>query len=170
MLNSLSSKQLIFILWVYIRKCSLKSSRITNLESLWYKVMRWYLWAWKLSLTITLMQHNVILPKTKGEEGGREWDGWMASPSQWTWTWANSGRWWGTGRSGVLQFMGSQRVEHDLVTEQQHMLLSWDYFSYLKHICGILKIITHYLELKMHLDAMQIIILKWTSLCLPNKP
>ena len=128
MLSGLSWKQLIFILWVYIRKCSLKSSRITNLESLWYKVMRWYLWAWKLSLKITWMQHNAILPKAKGDKDSREWDGWMASPSQWTWTWANSGRWWGTGRSGVLQFMGSQRVEHDLVTEQQQQFLplqSW---------------------------------------------
>ena len=43
----------------------------------------------------------------EGEEGVREWDGWMASPVQWTWTWANSGRWWGTGRPGVLQSMGS---------------------------------------------------------------
>ena len=39
-----------------------------------------------------------------GEEGGgRGWDGWMASPIQWTWAWANSGRWWRTGRPGVMQ-------------------------------------------------------------------
>ena len=38
---------------------------------------------------------------------------------QWAWTWANSGRWWGTERPGVLQSMGSQRPRHDLVTEQQ---------------------------------------------------
>ena len=50
-------------------------------------------------------------------EGGNGWDGWMASPTQWTWTWANSGREWRTGKPGVLQFMGSQRVGHDLVTE-----------------------------------------------------
>ena len=43
-----------------------------------------------------------------GEEGIRGWDGWMASPMQWTWTWANSGRWWGAGRTGVLQSMRSQ--------------------------------------------------------------
>ena len=56
--------------------------------------------------------------KAKGEEGSRGWDAWMASLIQWTWTWANSGRWWGTERRGVLQSMGSQRVRHDLVTEQ----------------------------------------------------
>ena len=34
-----------------------------------------------------------------------------ASPIQWTWTWANSGRWWRTGRPGVLQSVGLQRVD-----------------------------------------------------------
>ena len=57
--------------------------------------------------------------RAEGEEGIRRWDGWMVSLIQWTWTWANFGRWWGTGRPGVLQSMGSQRVGHDLVTEQQ---------------------------------------------------
>ena len=41
----------------------------------------------------------------------------MASPTRWTGVWVNSGSWWWTGRSGVLQSMGSQRVEHDWVTE-----------------------------------------------------
>ena len=56
---------------------------------------------------------------SEGEEGIREWDGWMASLMQWTWTWANSRIWWGTGRSGMLQSMGLQRVRHDWETEQQ---------------------------------------------------
>ena len=43
----------------------------------------------------------------------------MALPTQWTWTWANTRRWWGIGRPGVLQSMGSQRVRHGLVTEQK---------------------------------------------------
>ena len=43
--------------------------------------------------------------KAEEEESNRGWDGWMASLIQWTWTWANSGRWWGTGRPGVLQSM-----------------------------------------------------------------
>ena len=57
------------------------------------------------------------------EESVRGWDGWMASPMQWTWTWANFGRWWGTGRPGVLQSMGSQRVGHNWVTERQQSLM-----------------------------------------------
>ena len=51
-----------------------------------------------------------------GEEGDRGWDGWMVSPTQWTWVWANYRRWWWTGRPGVLQPMGSQRVGRDLAT------------------------------------------------------
>ena len=52
-----------------------------------------------------------------GEGDDRGWDGWMASPTPWTWVWVNSGSWWWTGRPGVLWFMGSQRVRHDWATE-----------------------------------------------------
>ena len=48
-----------------------------------------------------------------GEGDNRGWDGWMASLTRWTWVWVNSSSWWWTGRPGVLQFMGSQRVGHD---------------------------------------------------------
>ena len=54
----------------------------------------------------------------KGNDRG--WDGWMASPTQWTRVWVNSRSWWWTGRPGVLQFMGWQTVGHDWATE-----LSW---------------------------------------------
>ena len=52
-----------------------------------------------------------------GEGDGRGWAGWMASLTQWTWVWASSRSWWWTGRPGVLQSLGSQRVRHDWVTE-----------------------------------------------------
>ena len=52
-----------------------------------------------------------------GEGDDRGWDGWMASPTRWAWVWVNSGSLWWTGRSGVLRFMGSQRVRHDWATE-----------------------------------------------------
>ena len=48
-----------------------------------------------------------------GEGDNRGWDGWMASPTCWTWVWVDSGSWWWTGRPGVLRFIGSQRVGHD---------------------------------------------------------
>ena len=47
----------------------------------------------------------------KGDDRG--WDGWMASPTRWTWVWVNSGGWLWTGRLGELLFMGLQRVGHD---------------------------------------------------------
>ena len=58
-----------------------------------------------------------------GEGGDRGWDGWMASLTWWTWVWVNSRCWWWTGRPGVLQFMGSQRVGHDWETELNIILL-----------------------------------------------
>ena len=52
-----------------------------------------------------------------GEGDDRGWDGWMATPTRWTWVWVNSGRWWWTERPGVLWFMGLQSVGHDWATE-----------------------------------------------------
>ena len=62
----------------------------------------------------TLMQGGIEGRRRRGDRG---WDGWMASPTRWTWVWVNSGSWWWTGRPGVLWFMGSQRVGHDWATE-----------------------------------------------------
>ena len=56
--------------------------------------------------------------KAGEEEDDRGWDGWMAWPTQWTWVWVDSSSWWWTGRPGVLQFMGSQKVGHNWATEQ----------------------------------------------------
>ena len=55
--------------------------------------------------------------KAGGEGDNRGWDGWLASLTQWTWVWVNSGSWWWTGKPGMLQFMGLQRLRHDWVTE-----------------------------------------------------
>ena len=64
--------------------------------------------------------------KTGGKEDDRGWDGWMASPTQWTWVWVISGSSWWTGRLGVLWFMGSQRVRHDLATELNWYIFIWE--------------------------------------------
>ena len=61
----------------------------------------------------------------KDPDGGKDWrqeekgmkDGWMASPTQWTYIWVNCGSWWWTGRPGVLQPLASQRVGHNWTTE-----------------------------------------------------
>ena len=64
----------------------------------------WLIWCWERL-------------KTGREGDGRGWDGWMASLTQWTWVWVNSRSWWWTGRPGVLQSIGWQRVRHDWATE-----------------------------------------------------
>ena len=83
---------------------------------------------WRVdSLEKTLMLGGI---GAGGEESDRGWDGWMASPTRWAWVWVNSGSWWWTGRPGVLQFMGLQRVGHDWATElnwTELILFSQDY-------------------------------------------
>ena len=74
------------------------------------------------SLEKTLMLGKM---KAEGEGDDRGWDGWIASPTQWTWVWVNSRSWWWTGRPGVLRFMGLQRVRHNWMTE-----LNWTENAY----------------------------------------
>ena len=64
------------------------------------------------------LKKTLILERLRagGKGDGREWDGWMASPTRWTWVWVDSGSWWWTGRPGVQRFMGSQRVGHNWAT------------------------------------------------------
>ena len=76
----------------------------------------------------TIWPHNVkSWLIRKDPDAGKDWrqekgmtdDRWMAAPTQWTWVWASSRGWWWTGKPGVLQSMGLQRVGHDWATEQQ---------------------------------------------------
>ena len=55
--------------------------------------------------------------KAGGEGDNRGWDGWMASPTQWTWVWASSRSWWLTGKPGMLQSMGHKDSDMKWVTE-----------------------------------------------------
>ena len=56
-------------------------------------------------------------PDAGGEGDDRWWDGWMASPTRWTWVWVSSRKWWWSGRPGMLQSMELPRVGHDWATE-----------------------------------------------------
>ena len=69
------------------------------------------------------LEKTLMLGKIEGRRrrGNRGWDGWMVSPTQWTWVWVNSRSWWWTGKPGVLQSMESQRVGHNWATE-----LNWN--------------------------------------------
>ena len=65
--------------------------------------------------TANSLEKSLMLGKIE-DRRRRESQG-MASPMQWTWTWANFGRWWGTGRFGVRLSIGLQRVGHDWAAE-----------------------------------------------------
>ena len=60
--------------------------------------------------------------RARGGGDYRGWDVWMVSPVQWTWVYINSRSLRGTGRPGVLWFMGLQWAGHDWATE-----LNWIY-------------------------------------------
>ena len=86
--------------------------------------IHWKDWCWSSS---TLASHKELTHwkrlwcwerwKTGREGGDKGWDGWMASWTQWTWTWANSGKWWRTGDLACCS-PWCHRVRHDLGTEQ----------------------------------------------------
>ena len=86
-------------------------------------------WSWNSNTLATWCEELTHLKRPwhwerlkAGEGDDRGWDGWMASPTQWTWVWVNSGSWWWTGRPSMLQSMGLQRVGHDWVTELNWLL------------------------------------------------
>ena len=64
-------------------------------------------------------EKTLMLGKIEGRRrrGDRGLDVWAASSTQWTWVWASFGSWWWIRKPGMLQFMRSQRVGHDWVTE-----------------------------------------------------
>ena len=94
-----------------------------------------------LMLRADSLEKTLMLGKTEagGEGDNRGWDGWMASPIQWAWIWASSGRWWRTEKTGVLQSMGS----HDWGSLQQQLisvvqiLLPWPVSNYWHVIIGL---------------------------------
>ena len=83
----------------------------SNTLATWCELTHWESpWCWKRL-------------KAGGEGVNRGWDNWIASPTRWTWVWASSRSWWWTGKTGMLQFLGSQRVRHNWATE-----LNWALF------------------------------------------
>ena len=88
-----------------------------SLEGLMLKLKLQYLASWGKELTHWKRPWCWERLRAGGEGADREWDGWMTSPTQWTWVWVNFGSWWWTGRPGVLRFMVLQRFGHDWVTE-----------------------------------------------------
>ena len=93
-----------------------------SLEGLMLKLKFQYLATWWEKLTHLKRPWCWERLKAEGEGDDRGWDGWMASLSQWTWVWVDSGSWWWTGRPGELQSMGLSRVFN--ATVQKHQFFS----------------------------------------------
>ena len=91
-----------------------------NLTTWWEELTHWKRpWCWERL-------------KAGWDRAYREWDGWMASLTWWTWIRASSGSWWWTGKPGMLQSMGSQRVGRD-----------WDWTDIINHTSYFLKVCSY---------------------------
>ena len=87
--------------WIFIWRTDAEAENSNTLATWCEELTHWKRpWCWERL-------------KAGGEGDDREWDGWMASLTQWTWVWVDSGSWWWTGRPGMLWFMGWQRVGHE---------------------------------------------------------
>ena len=102
----------------------------------WLFIRRDWCWSWNSNTLATWCEKPTHWKrpwcwgrlKAREEGDDRGWDGWMASSTQWTWVWASSGRRWRIGKSGMLQFTGSQTVGYDWATEQRGDILGqWVY-------------------------------------------
>ena len=126
-----------FELWCWRRLLRVPwTARISNLSILRQISPGWSLERLMLKLKLQYFGHlmgrvdsleKTLMPeglRAGGEGDDRGWDGWMASPTRWTWVWVNSRSLWWTGRPGELQFMGSQRVGHDWATELTNYVVS----------------------------------------------
>ena len=137
--------------------------RSSALGVLW----REWCWSWSSSTLATSckeLTHWKRLWCWEGLGAGREgndrgWDGWMASPTRWTWVWVNSGSWWWTGKPGVLRFMGSQRVRHDWATE-----LTWTEHNILCSILSSLRIQSRHLRMPLMLFWLPVFRLRLFSI------
>ena len=103
------------------------SEKWNNMNNTYLLDIHWkdWWWSWNSNTLATWCEELTYLKrpccwerlKAGGEGDDRGWDGWMASLTWRTWVWVGSGSWWWTGKPGVLQSMGLQRVRHDWATE-----------------------------------------------------
>ena len=93
----------------------------------WVLGVHWkdWCWSWNSNTLATWCDESTLWKRpwswerlrAGGEGDDRGWDGWMASPMQWTRVWVSSGSWWWTGKPDVMQSMGLQIVRHDWAFE-----------------------------------------------------
>ena len=123
-------RRLLRVPWTARRSNILKEiSPEYSLEGLMLKLKLQYFG--HLTWRTDLYEETLMLGKIEagGEGDDRGWDGWMASPTQWSWVWVSSRSWWWTGRPVMLRFMGSQRVRDDWETE-----LNWNWATNTFHL------------------------------------
>ena len=116
-----------FVLRLLIVPWTARRSNQSILNIHWNIHWKDWCWSWNSNTLVTWCKELTHWKRPRcwerlkagGEGDDRGWDGWVASPAQWTWVRANSGRWWRAGKAGVLQPVGSQSVGHDWATEQQ---------------------------------------------------
>ena len=115
--KSLSRVWLLATPWTSAYQAPLSRKSVLNIH--------WKDWCWSSSTLTTWCEELTYWKrpwcwerlKAGGEGDNRGWDGWMASLTWWTWVWASTGSCWWTGKPGVLQSIGSQRVGHNWVTK-----------------------------------------------------
>ena len=103
--------------------------KINSLSTWCEELTHYYVDIWQSQYNIVKLKNKIkiCLKKKKrlicwerlkagGERDNKEWDGWMASPTQWTWVWASSRRWWWTGKPDMLQSMELQRFGYNWPT------------------------------------------------------
>ena len=119
-IKRLSAEELLlFKLWYWRRLLSVPWTRRTSNQSILKEINPEYsLEGLMLELKLQFFDHLMEradslkrpwcweILKTGGGGDNRGWDGWTASPTQWTSVWASSGRWWQTGKPEMMQSMG----------------------------------------------------------------
>ena len=121
----------VFELWCWRRLLRVPWTARRSSQSVLKEILKDWCWSWSSNTLATWCKELTHLKRPwcwerlkAGEGKDRQWDGWMSSPTWWTWVWASSRSWWWTGKPGMLQSIGSQRVGHNWATE-----LNWTQHS-----------------------------------------
>ena len=96
--------------------------------------------------------------KAGGEGNDRGWDGWMSSPSGWTWVWESSGVWCWTGKPCMLQQKKKKKTGHYWVTELNWLLSPHHVESTTQCNIGFVVIVQSF-------SHVQLLITWWTVAC-----
>ena len=125
-----------FELWCWRRLLRVPWTARRSNQSILKEMLKYWCWSWNSSTLATSCEELTHWKRlwcweglgAGGEGEDRGWDGWMASPTRWTWVWISSGSWWQTGRPGVLQFMVTNGRTQLSDWTELNWTFFWDYF------------------------------------------